>query len=85
MDRFEFNIIVADVEAITEDMANSLFEAGADDCTPFSRGQVVGLAFRREAANLGDAIDSAVQCVKKAGLRVKRIAGKAGDGHLDRT
>jgi hypothetical protein len=69
----EFTVILAGVDELTPALADALFEAGCDDCTPSSVGPIVTLAFDREAGSLGEAIGSAVADVEQAGLAVARI------------
>lgn len=59
--------------AETEVIANRLFEAGCDDQLMSNQGAVVKLSFYREATTLGQAIDSAVLDVGKAGYSIERI------------
>jgi hypothetical protein len=69
----EFTFTLAGVEELTVEVADVLYEAGCDDCTPHSEGPVVFLDFHREAASLGQAIGSAVEDVERAGFAVKCV------------
>jgi hypothetical protein len=73
MERFEFELILAGVEEMTEEVSNALYEAGCDDGTPFSSEGVAAVGFTREANTLEDAIRSAIADVQKAGYAVARI------------
>lgn len=73
MKTYEFTIILAGVDVMTEDMASELYEAGCSDGSPFSGEGIAAIGFDREAATLEDAIKSAVADVEKAGLAVARV------------
>jgi hypothetical protein len=70
---YAFTLRLADVDVITPEMAEALFEAGCDDSTAGSRDGVVSVHFDREADSLGDAIGSAVNDVTRAGFWVSRV------------
>ena len=57
----------------TDDLADALFEAGCDDGTLWSAGDVVQIGFSREAESLEAAIRSAIADVQKAGCTVARL------------
>jgi hypothetical protein len=69
----EFTVILAGVDELTVEVADALFAAGCDDCTPSSIGPIISLAFDREASSLGEAIGSAVADVERAGLAVAKV------------
>ncbi len=69
----QFCLILANVHAISEEMAESLYEAGCDDGTPFSSQGVASVGFSREASNLEEAVRSAIADVNKAGYTVARV------------
>lgn len=69
----EFSLILADVEVMTLDIAEALFESGCDDATPHSGDLIAMVDFDREADTLEAAIRSAVADVNAAGFRVSRI------------
>ena len=58
---------------MTEEIADALYEAGSDDCTPFSSQGMASIGFSREAASLEDAVRSAIADVNKAGFTVARV------------
>jgi len=57
----------------SDDVAESLFEAGCDDCTPGICNGVWVIAFDREARNFSHAVASAIRDVESAGLTVLRV------------
>jgi hypothetical protein len=69
---FDFQLVLADVAVMTEQIADTLFEAGCDDGTPYSSQGVAAIGFSREANSLEEAIRSAIADVNKAGLMVAR-------------
>ena len=73
MPTFEFQLILRDVQEISEELADSLFDAGCDDGTPFSSQGVAAIGFSREADSIEEAVRSAIADVNKAGLTVARV------------
>jgi len=73
MKTYEFTVVLANVTEITDDMADALFEAGCDDCSPGSSEGIVEIDFDREAASLEEAIRSAIANVQTAGYTAKRV------------
>ena len=73
MPTFEFQLILRDVQEITEELSDSLFDAGCDDGTPFSSQGVAAIGFSREADSIEEAVRSAIADVNKAGLTVARV------------
>lgn len=71
--RFDFTMILAPETDLSEDTAEALFAAGCDDCTPVVSNGVPLLYFHREAANMHEAIRSAVANVEQAGCKVAEI------------
>jgi hypothetical protein len=69
----EFTVILAGVDELTVEVADALFEAGCDDCSPSSIGPIISLAFDREAGSLGEAVGSAIADVERAGYGVAKI------------
>ena len=72
MPTFDFQLVLADVEAMTAEIADALYEAGCDDGTPFSSQRVAAIGFSRDAPTLEEAIRSAIADVNKAGFVVSR-------------
>ena len=71
--RFDFTVILVPGTDLSEDVAEALFEAGCDDCSPVVTNGVPLLYFHREAANLHEAIRSAVAEVQRAGCKVAQV------------
>ena len=79
---FSFDLILARQDQITVELADALFEAGADDSSPSSSGGVVTVHFDREARSLTEAVGSAIANVEQAGSSVSRIiVGEEQRGH----
>jgi hypothetical protein len=70
--KYEFSLILTAAD-VTDEEADALYEAGCDDASLVSRDGVTRLQFDRQAANLDEALSSAIQCVKRAGLAVARV------------
>jgi hypothetical protein len=73
MRKYDFQVILAGVEEITEEISNALYEAGCDDGTPFSTRGVAAVGFTREANSLEEAVRSAIADIKNAGFTVARV------------
>jgi hypothetical protein len=75
---FRFELILKDTHGIVDDltgeavmeMADALYEAGCDDCTPGKSCGVIRVMFDREAESLEAAIRSAIRDVHSAGYQV---------------
>lgn len=75
---FEFIVSAScDGALMEEDVADLLFESGCDDATVSYRGDKVILAFSREAASMQEAVQTAIEAVRKAGLRVEMLSDQA--------
>jgi hypothetical protein len=61
-------------EALTEAVANDLFEAGLDDGTPGTRNGFVCIDIDRQAGDLFEAMESAVSQVERTLTNVRAIA-----------
>ncbi len=72
MATYEFQLILGNVTAMSDQIADALFEAGCDDGTPFSSQGTAVIGFSREAASMEEAIRSAIADVNKAGYIVAR-------------
>ena len=70
---YEFKIILQEGIELTESVANALFEAGCDDCSPGMCNGLVLIDFHREASTLEEAILSATTQVRTAGFEVTRV------------
>jgi len=73
MTKYEFTLILKGVRELTEDMADTLYEAGCDDGTPGTCNGIGTIDFHREADSLETAIRSAIANVKSAGYEVERV------------
>jgi hypothetical protein len=73
MPSFEFQLVLGDVDSMSEGIADALYAAGCDDGTAFSSAGVAAVGFTREAKSLEEAIRSAISDVNKAGCRVSRV------------
>jgi hypothetical protein len=74
MPTFDFQLVLGDIEAMNEEIADALYEAGCDDGTAFSSNGIAAIGFSREAQSLEEAVRSAIADVNKAGLVVTRVA-----------
>jgi hypothetical protein len=73
MKSYEFTIVLAGVDVMTESLASALYGAGCSDGTPFSGEGIAAVGFDREAVSLETAIKPAVADVENAGLSVARV------------
>lgn len=73
MKQFEFDVILRETPAITDEAADALFEAGCDDATPVSRDGRAWLHFDRKSASLEEAIRSAIAQAQAAGFDVEKV------------
>ena len=78
MKTYEFDVILSDVEEVTDEQADALFTAGCDDGTPASCDGTAWIHFDREASSLEEAIRLAIAQVRTAGLSVAKIELDAG-------
>jgi hypothetical protein len=70
MTTYHFTVILAGIDEMSEDLAESLFEAGCDDGSPWSSEGVAAIGFDREAESFEQAVRSAIADVQKAGCHV---------------
>jgi hypothetical protein len=70
--KYEFSLILTASEVTDED-ADKLYESGCDDASILTRDGVTRLQFDRHAANLDEALASAIQSVEQLGLAVARV------------
>jgi hypothetical protein len=70
---YRFAVVLRGLDVIDDDLAESLYEAGCDDGSPFSSCGVASIGFDREADCLESAIRSAVADVQKAGCVVECV------------
>ncbi len=79
MKEHEFTLILNDVNEMTEDLSNRLFEAGCDDGSPYSSSGITGIRFHRKSETLEQAIRSAVADIGKAGITAARLVIEQDD------
>ena len=65
---FDFALVLDGIDELTDDVMDSLFEAGCDDATPSRRLGRVYLTFSRMAPTMWDAVLSAIGNVRGAGI-----------------
>ena len=68
MAEFDFTLILSGISDVTDDQADSLFASGCDDATIAQRYGRVYMTFSREAETMAQAIISAIEDVRRAGL-----------------
>lgn len=73
MRTYEFDVYLKGVNEVTDEQADALFAAGADDGTPVSSDGLTWVHFDREAFSLEEAIRSAVVQVRAAGFHASKI------------
>ena len=71
--QFDFTVVPVPETDVSEDLAETLYEAGCDDCTPIVSNGTPLICFHREAANMHEAIRSAVADIQRAGCKVSRV------------
>jgi hypothetical protein len=76
---FGFRVILDGIDVMTDDIAESLYQSGCDDCSPFSSDGLAGAVFDREAPTLDAAVATALHDIRKAGYRVARVEIEAED------
>jgi hypothetical protein len=70
--KYEFSLILNAAD-ITDEEADALYEAGCDDGSILSRGDVTMVQFDRDASTLDAALASAIRDVEGAGFQVARV------------
>ncbi len=78
MAKYEFTLILKGSHELTEEIADQLFAAGCEDGSPGTCKGELSIDFHRTANTLEDAIYSAIENVKAAGLDVDRVEIEAG-------
>lgn len=73
MKKYHFSLVVSDQVELTESVADALYSAGCDDATPGMCEGVFTLDFHRDATSLEEAIRTAIENVRRAGLRTTRV------------
>lgn len=78
MRTYESIVTLAEGTEHTDDLAESLFEAGCDDGSVWSSAGRVQIGFSREAESLEAAIRSVIGDVQKAGSTVVQVTMEEG-------
>jgi len=73
MEKYEFQVILAGVSEMTDEISHALYEAGCADGMPFSSEGIAAVGFTREATSLDEAIRSAIAAIGRAGYAVNRV------------
>ncbi len=73
MKSYRFTMYFRDLDYMSEELAEALYEAGCDDCTPASSDGRAYAGFDREATSLEAAIATAAADVRKAGVSVASV------------
>ena len=73
MQTFDFTVVLAGKDELSEDDAEKLFEAGCDDATPGVSNRVAMIHFSRDAESFQEAIVTAKIDVERAGFEVARV------------
>ena len=76
---WRFTLFLRDVDEMTVELSDRLFEAGCDDGSPSSSRGVTKIGFDRESSTLEDAIRSAVSDVRRAGVDVDHVEIESDD------
>ena len=70
--KYEFSLILTAAD-VTDEEADLLYEAGCDDGSIVSRGDLTVIQFDRESRTLDDALASAIHDVESTGFKVARV------------
>jgi hypothetical protein len=70
--KYQFSLVLTASDMSGAD-AGRIYEAGCDDASIITRGGVTMLQFDRQAANLDEALASAIGAVERVGLGVARV------------
>ena len=73
MKTFDFKVVLAGKNDLSEEDAEKLFEAGGDDGTPGVSNEVALIHFSRNATSFQEAIVTAKADVERAGFEVARV------------
>jgi len=68
----EFRLILADAAEMTPDLADALYQAFDDGTAGSSAGEVT-IDFHRESSSFQQAVQSAIDDIRKAGLELARV------------
>ena len=70
---YDFQLVLSNVSAVSEEIADALYDAGCDDGTPFCSQGIASVGFSRDAGSLEKAVRSAIADVSKAGFSITRV------------
>jgi hypothetical protein len=73
MKTYRFTVYFRGIDYMSEEMAESLHEAGCDDCSPGSHGGQAYADFARQANSLEAAVASAAADVRTAGYGIDYV------------
>lgn len=73
MKKYEFTLTLREPLELTDEIADTLFEAGCSDGTPGTKNGFFVIDFHREATSMNESIRSAIQNVEAAGFEVDRV------------
>ena len=73
MKTYRFTVFIRGIDYMSEDMAEALYEAGCDDCSPGSHDGRAYADFARQAESLEAAVASAAADVRNAGYSIDYI------------
>ena len=73
MKTYRFTIFLRGIDVMTDDIAETLYEAGCDDSSPGSGCGEAYVAFDREAKSLESAVASAANDVRTAGFHIAEV------------
>lgn len=73
MNKYSFTFVVKGHTVCSDDMADAIYAAGADDAGISSRDGIVLVHFDREASSLDEAIRSAITNLATAGYQAGRL------------
>jgi hypothetical protein len=70
---YNFTLIIGGTQEISDAIADQLYEAGCDDCTPGQHAGAPYVVFDRESTSIEHAVTSAIKAVNKVGLDVVHV------------
>ncbi|MFO7902517.1 MAG: hypothetical protein R6U98_07650 [Pirellulaceae bacterium] len=73
MKTYRFTVYFRGIDYMSEEMAEALYEAGCDDCSPGSHGGQAYADFARQADSLEAAVASAAAHVRTAGYSIDHV------------
>ncbi len=73
MQTYSFTLTLKGHSVCSEEMADAIYAAGADDSGVSSSGDVVSVHFDRESASLDEAIRSAIRDLASAGFEASHL------------